>query len=215
MKRIIDLVKTLNRPGMEAVVDYIENSNYATARCHAHHCYKGGLADHSIEVYEHMKREHANDMPEESIIICSLFHDICKCCFYKTDYRNVKENVKDLDLHLEDIKKQILSFKHQQFLRFEEQFQKELSEGLSEIKKQQQVIEEYQEERTYLLYEANSDKVKEIDIQIHNKPWYKAYRNLELSEEVKPVMYIKFMAVCILCMGVFGMKIFLNRWNRR
>lgn len=78
MERIINLVKTLNRPGMEAVVDYIENSNYATARCHAHHCYKGGLADHSIEVYEHMKREHANDMPEESIIICSLFHDLGK-----------------------------------------------------------------------------------------------------------------------------------------
>ena len=39
--------------------------------------------------------------------------------------------------------------------------------------------------------------------------------DLELSEEVKPVMYIKFMAVCILAMGVFGIKIFLGRWNRR
>lgn len=84
-------------------------------------------------------------------------------------YLVISKNVKDLDEHLEDIKKQILSVKHQQFLRFEEQFQKELSEGLSEIKKQQQVIEEYQEERTYLLYEANSDKVKEVDIQIHNE----------------------------------------------
>ena len=39
--------------------------------------------------------------------------------------------------------------------------------------------------------------------------------DLALSEDVKPVMYIKFMAVCILCMGVFGIKIFLNKWNRR
>ena len=38
---------------------------------------------------------------------------------------------------------------------------------------------------------------------------------LELSEDVKPVMYIKFMAVCILCMGVFGIKIFIDKWNRR
>jgi hypothetical protein len=38
---------------------------------------------------------------------------------------------------------------------------------------------------------------------------------LDLSDDVKPVMYIKFMAVCILCMGVFGVKIFLNKWNRR
>ena len=38
---------------------------------------------------------------------------------------------------------------------------------------------------------------------------------IELSEEVKPMMYIKFMAICILAMGVFGIKIFLNKWNRR
>jgi UDP:flavonoid glycosyltransferase YjiC (YdhE family) len=38
---------------------------------------------------------------------------------------------------------------------------------------------------------------------------------LDLSDDVKPVMYIKFMAVCILCMGVFGVKIFMNKWKRR
>ena len=39
--------------------------------------------------------------------------------------------------------------------------------------------------------------------------------NIVLSEDVKPIMYIKFMAVCILAMGVFGIKIFLNKWSRR
>ena len=34
---------------------------------------------------------------------------------------------------------------------------------------------------------------------------------IDLSDEVSPVMYLKFMAVCILAMGVFGMKIFFNR----
>lgn len=38
---------------------------------------------------------------------------------------------------------------------------------------------------------------------------------IQLSEEVQPVMYMKFMAICILAMGVFGIKIFLNKWNRR
>lgn len=38
---------------------------------------------------------------------------------------------------------------------------------------------------------------------------------IDLSDEVKPMMYIKLMAVCILSMGVFGIKIFMNRWNRR
>ena len=37
---------------------------------------------------------------------------------------------------------------------------------------------------------------------------------IELSEEVSPVMYMKFMAVCILAMGVFGIKIFLGRRGR-
>ena len=39
--------------------------------------------------------------------------------------------------------------------------------------------------------------------------------DIDLSEEVRPVMYTKFMAICILAMGVFGIKIFLNKWNRR
>ena len=78
MKRIIDLVKTINRPGVDAVVDYIMNSDFVTARCGKHHTGKGGLVDHSLEVYELMKQEHSDDMPEESIIICSLFHDLGK-----------------------------------------------------------------------------------------------------------------------------------------
>ena len=82
-------------------------------------------------------------------------------------YVVISNNIKEMDEHLEDIKKQISSFKHQQFLRFDEKFQEELSEGLKEIKKQQKVIEKLQEERTYLLYEANTDKVKDIEQEIH------------------------------------------------
>lgn len=37
---------------------------------------------------------------------------------------------------------------------------------------------------------------------------------IELSDEVQPVMYMKLMSVCILSMGVFGVKIFLNRRSR-
>lgn len=34
---------------------------------------------------------------------------------------------------------------------------------------------------------------------------------IDLSDEVKPMMYIKFMGVCLIAMGVFGVKIFLGR----
>ena len=44
----------------------------------------------------------------------------------------------------------------------------------------------YAIERAQRIYKKcgwKSDYSERIDIQIHNKPWYKAYRNLELSEE--------------------------------
>lgn len=84
-------------------------------------------------------------------------------------YIVITKNIKDLDEHLEDIKKQILSFKHQQFLRFEEQFQKELNDELNSIKKQQKFIESLQEEKTYLLFSDDTNKIKDIDLQIHNE----------------------------------------------
>lgn len=77
MKRIIDLLKTVNRPGVDNVVKYIQDSDFATARCRQHHTYKGGLVDHLLEVYEIMMREHSH-LPKESIIVCALLHDLDK-----------------------------------------------------------------------------------------------------------------------------------------
>lgn len=77
MQRVIDLIRTVDRQGVENVIEYITKSSYATARCNKHHRYKGGLVDHSLEVYEIMKRDNT-ELSEESIIICSLFHDLGK-----------------------------------------------------------------------------------------------------------------------------------------
>ena len=77
MQRVIDLIKTVDRKGVENVIKYLTDSNYAMARCYGHHKYKGGLVDHSLEVYEIMKRDNTQ-FSEESIIICSLFHDLGK-----------------------------------------------------------------------------------------------------------------------------------------
>lgn len=93
-------------------------------------------------------------------------------------YVVICKNIKDLDEHLEDIKKQILSFKHQQFLRFEEQFQKELNIELQNIKKQQKLIDSLQEDKTYLLFGDDPSKVKDIDNQIYNE-------NLKLNKIIE------------------------------
>lgn len=79
-ERIIELVESLTRPGTQAVVAFIKNSNFALKYGGgSHHKYRGGLIDHSLEVYENMKmKAFGLDIPEESIIICSIFHDLGK-----------------------------------------------------------------------------------------------------------------------------------------
>lgn len=79
-----------NRPGMENLVSWMVDNNYFTAPCSgAHHLSKdGGLAEHSMNVYELMKSMYeetlGNDceIPEYSIIICALLHDLGKCGDY-------------------------------------------------------------------------------------------------------------------------------------
>ena len=76
-QRIFDIVRSLGRPGTDAVIEYLSRSNYFTRGCYSHHKEKGGLAQHSIEVYEHMLA-HAVGFPADSIAVVALFHDLGK-----------------------------------------------------------------------------------------------------------------------------------------
>jgi putative nucleotidyltransferase with HDIG domain len=76
-QRIIDTVRTLGRPGTDAVIAYLGRSNYFTRDCYKHHKEDGGLATHSLEVYEHMLA-HAGGLPADSIAVVALFHDLGK-----------------------------------------------------------------------------------------------------------------------------------------
>ena len=91
------LLRSVNREGMDELINFIEKSDFfkAPASTRFHGSYEGGLAEHSIKVYEILKHkvEHCIEpinIPEESIIIIGLLHDICKTNFYKVDYRNAK-----------------------------------------------------------------------------------------------------------------------------
>lgn len=76
-QRIIDTIRSLGRPGTDAVIDYIENSTFFKRGCYSHHKEFGGLATHSIEVYDHMLA-HAGAFPIDSIAVVALFHDLGK-----------------------------------------------------------------------------------------------------------------------------------------
>jgi len=89
---IIDLLSKVNRDGMEELISFLEKSDYFTAPASTvHHAsYKGGLADHSLHVYRvlNMKsKAYKRNLPEETIILTGLLHDICKVDIYK----NVKK----------------------------------------------------------------------------------------------------------------------------
>ncbi len=76
-EKIIGLVHSIERPGKEAVLNYLENSNFFTRGCYEHHTELGGLARHSLEVYEYMSKC-AGAIPVESVIVAALFHDLGK-----------------------------------------------------------------------------------------------------------------------------------------
>ncbi len=91
----------IKREGADKLLDYLENSSdffTAPASGRRHSNYEGGLAQHSINVYNRFKNNilkeygdsYRDKISDESIAIMALFHDLCKVNTYVTDYRNQK-----------------------------------------------------------------------------------------------------------------------------
>ena len=79
-------------------MDWLGTSDFYTAPASTrfHGSCEGGLLRHSINVY-HELLTILSVYPEikvdhESVLICSLFHDICKVNFYGTEQRNRKND---------------------------------------------------------------------------------------------------------------------------
>ncbi len=62
----------------------------APASSKFHNAFEGGLAEHSLNVYNAMIDRYNNGKPDESYAIAALLHDLCKAEFYKVSQRNVK-----------------------------------------------------------------------------------------------------------------------------
>ncbi len=96
-EEFLNLLRTVKREGIENLIEFLEKSDFFTAPASTrfHGNFEGGLAEHSLKVYEILKHKVENNIKgikteEESIIIIGLLHDICKTNFYKIDYRNAK-----------------------------------------------------------------------------------------------------------------------------
>jgi len=86
-KEIINFLRQTNREGIEDVIDWLCKTDFfvAPAATVHHSNFKGGLAYHSLSTYKVFCT--FNDMaganiPEESLIICGLLHDVCKIGVY-------------------------------------------------------------------------------------------------------------------------------------
>lgn len=91
--------ENIKREGLEGLLGFLESTDFFTAPCSTrfHLAERGGLCQHSINVYDRLLRLAVDEYGEENInletiTICALFHDVCKCCYYKETTRNVKKN---------------------------------------------------------------------------------------------------------------------------
>ena len=91
------ILLSTNRKGINEVIDWLDKSDfkYAPASTQYHGSYKGGLLEHSLNVYYHMY-DFPNliqffELTDDTIAIIALLHDVCKINVYESYSRNVKD----------------------------------------------------------------------------------------------------------------------------
>ena len=105
-EEFVSLLKSTGRKGVDSVVGYLEKSGFFTAPASVsrHLSHDGGLLEHSLNVCRtamalrgqmlQMRPGLEARLPEESVVLVSLLHDVCKANIYKkiTKYRKDANN---------------------------------------------------------------------------------------------------------------------------
>lgn len=78
-REILRLLISTQRDGIESVIDYLYSSGFfiVPSSLKRHHCWKGGLAQHSLNVCN-IALSFGKELHRSSIVLCALLHDICK-----------------------------------------------------------------------------------------------------------------------------------------
>lgn len=94
------LLRKTGRDGVESLIAFLRKSDFYTAPASTryHSCHEGGLLEHSLNVCECLleKRKTSvwanalKDVEEESMLLASLLHDVCKCYYYIVEMKNKK-----------------------------------------------------------------------------------------------------------------------------
>lgn len=99
-QEFVDLLRKTNREGIEEVISWLgDKSDFKTAPASTryHLNCKGGLLEHSLNVYYCLSQDlkpyiELLKIPEDTVILVSLLHDICKANTYIIEMRNVKRD---------------------------------------------------------------------------------------------------------------------------
>ena len=105
-ERFLQIYTThIKREGADKLLDYLcsDASDFFTAPASTryHGAYRGGLLEHSLNVYdclcdylarERAKNKYGMNYSDETVAIVALLHDMCKVNFYVETTRNVKED---------------------------------------------------------------------------------------------------------------------------
>lgn len=97
-EKIVKLLRSTKRNGIEPLIEYLDNESFfkAPVSTRFHGAHSGGLADHSLRVYELLLKHTINLTLDEAIgsgqrplkittdsnIIAALLHDVCKIGAY-------------------------------------------------------------------------------------------------------------------------------------
>ena len=101
IERFENLMASFERNGKEELLNYIRNKTdffIAPASTQFHLSCEGGLLQHSLNVYDCLIAKRSSPVwekvfekvPEESLIIMSLLHDLCKVNYYIKGTKNQK-----------------------------------------------------------------------------------------------------------------------------
>ena len=99
--RIITLLKSTEREGVDNVIKYLEDGNFfeMPSSISRHHNWKGGLPQHCLGVYDRLSTT-GDSLPSDSRIITSFLHDICKVGKICKDKDGNWEERKDEELEI-------------------------------------------------------------------------------------------------------------------
>lgn len=100
------ILRATNRKGIDGVLAYLEKAGFfaAPASVNRHLSHDGGLLEHSLSVYRtaiglrrqvlELRPELEARLPENSVAIAALLHDVCKANIYRkiTKYRKDENN---------------------------------------------------------------------------------------------------------------------------